>query len=187
MTENNNDPIVTTTTTTTSTTPISFPLTYHNLILSSFPLKMINSKVLPPNNCTTKMESISLEPIEDAFLELGGMGGNVDPDAIAKVKNWESNVQWDDRHECDCKLISIQNDVAFVEFMVHTAAAAAEKLHTTKENADDDNGHYLSTPLILEIEIGNGSWDSSLIQGTEGNGTEKEYVPFVVLPTWKQS
>ena len=125
------------------------------------------------------MKSTTLEPIEDAFLELGGMSGNIEEDAISKVTNWESNIDWSSSlSKCDCKLISKQNDVAYVEFKVPVPATINTQLSTNYHDG------YLSTPLILEIDIGNGSWESSLIQSE--NRTENDCVSFIVLPTWKQ-
>ncbi len=169
----------------------TFPPTYHNLVMSSFPLNVVRSKVIPPNhNCSNEMECVSLEPIEDAFLELGGISGNVHPETLSKVKNWESSISWkslndddnDDNNDedCNCKLISQQNDVAYVEFKVYTK----NSLKSEEDTTTDYYKGFISTPLILDIEIGNGSWDSSLIQGKHDE-SEKEFVPFVVLPTWK--
>lgn len=151
-------------------------------MVSSFPLKLVQSKVIPPNNNPNKMKSVTLEPIEDAFLELGGMSGNVDKDAISRVTNWESNIDWSSSptghdKECDCKLVSHQNDVAYVEFKVSIP-------DTMSNQQTDNNDGYLSTPLILEIDIGDGSWESSLIQSE--TGAENDCVSFIVLPTWKQ-
>ena len=163
------------------------PSTYQNLIVNLFPLQMVQSKVIFPKTKTKKnsvMQSILLEPIEDSFLELGSGGGGKDAanKLIAnKIKEWEDGINWadhdDDEKKSDCNLIFQHKDVAFVEFMVHSI----DDVDNDKESVQQ----YLSTPLMLEIEVSEESWESSLIQEKTKDG-EKDCVSFMVLPTWKK-
>jgi len=161
----------------------SLPPTYHNLILTCFPLKLITSKVIPANYCSTAMDMISLDPVEDAFLELGAIGGS-GSDVAAEIQNWGGEINWsrregnEERGEeyCNCKMILRQKDRTYVQFMVDE-----NDLEQTNNNLE-----YLSTALVLEIQVGDGSWESSLIQKKieEEDGNE-DTVSFIILPTWK--
>ncbi len=146
-------------------------------------MEFISSKVIRGSDCSTAMEMISLDPVEDAFLELGAIGGSGDSDGGTKLKNWKDGIDWsktnsiEQREEgyCNCKTILSQKDRAYLQFMI------------------DENGHdetksdleYLSTALVLEIEVGDGSWESSLIQNTFEEDGKADTVSFILLPTWK--
>ena len=153
----------------------NLPSALNNIVFRSFPLQLINTNVIPANNCKTSMDIITLEPIEDSFLDLK-VGQSADKST--DIKNWENNIDWSNKSRvCDCKLVLQEKDTAYVQFMVWNC----------EHKGINENGEeFVSTPLALEIEIGDGSWESSLIQKESGYDDEKrDFLSFVVLPTWK--
>jgi len=228
----------------------SIPKSYPNIILD--PIHNYKSKVnvgvIPPrcNQCETKMNSFSLESMEDAYLELGGLSaasgvgggsttsiktagsGNMNSNTKYIVDRWEDEIVWSNAApmttttsskntknievdgekkkedkttattKCNFKLLQKDNDSAFILFQVSDDSNRISKTNTnvsTSRTDDAQSKHdehsysdyeFLSCPIVMEIDVGNGSWESSLIQPKASSKEgEKDSVSFVVLPVWK--
>lgn len=120
------------------------------------------------------MDAISLDPIEDAYLDLNAIRSGNNSGVVEKLKNWENEIDWS-QQDCDCKLVLQHDDTAYVQFMVWN-----------NDSTTYDKDQFVSTPLALDIDVGDGSWESSLIQkNTTVEDTKNDHVTFIVLPTWK--
>lgn len=165
---------------TTATNDISFPSTYDNLVLNSFPLEVVQSRVISKTAATTKttMKTVSLDP-KDSFLEFGT---NSDASRSNKanlkkiLQNWETTIDWSNisdkekEESCDCKFIFQHNDTAYVQYLVRD--------EENDNNQNQQHEEFISTPLVLEV--GDGSWELK-----EDKGQTEDFVSFVVLPTWR--
>ena len=126
---------------------------------------------------STKMrqtESVELQSAEDSFIELGGKSTEV-PD---RVKNWElgdfdTTKSSEGSMESEMRLVASSASTAYFELALANAAGPA-----TKEN------HAVAVPLTLQLETGNGSWESSLIQKVTKGDNEADWVSFDLVITW---
>lgn len=162
-----------------TTCSAAFPSSYNNLVLNSFPLEVVRSRVIVSTAATTKttMKTMSLDP-KDSFLEFGtnsDASRNNIVNMKKTLKNWETTIDWsndDNENEksCDCKFIFQHHDIAYVQYLVR------DKENDTNQNQPQEEN--VSTPFVLEV--GDGSWDLK-----EEEGHDKNFVSYVVLPTWK--
>jgi len=100
-------------------------------------------------------------------------------EVMRKDSNGDRNDAWskDDLNwstASTCKLIGVNNDVAWVQLI------------TKGPEEKTSDGNFIGTPLLLEIEVGEDSWESSLIHAKEMIDGEKDFVPFTILPVWKK-
>ena len=114
-------------------------------------------------------ESVELLSAEDSFIELGGKSTEI-PD---QVKNWEPRDFTSDGEDSAMRLVASSASTAFFELALANAAGPA----TTKD-------HSVAVPLTLELETGNGSWESSLIQKSTHGENEADWVSFDLVFTW---
>ena len=142
-----------------------------NLILDATSMETTKAKIISPIAAQEMENFVQLDPVEDAFLELG-KGHSHDP---IEVINWDAQqILRDAQVKSGLKIVAKKEDSIWVQYLIEDQSQAA--------NATQN---YLSTPLIMEIELGNGSWESSLIKtkgDLEGN---VDTVKFSILPVWK--
>ena len=118
---------------------------------------------------------VTLNPVEDVFLELG-KGHNND---LIEVKNWDAQeILNKSEVQGGLKVVAQREDTMWVQYIF-------ESDETPVFTAANEPYQYLSTPLILEIEVGNGSWESSLINANTGDEGDTDTVRFPILPVWK--
>lgn len=123
------------------------------------------------------MNIISLDPIEDAFIDLTTVRSGNNSHRSSELQNWQNEIDWaTTSQDCDCKLVYQQKDTAYVQFMVW---------NDPNDSDYDLDEKFVSTPLALDIEIGDDSWESSLIQKKATTEDNKDFVTFFVLPIWK--
>ncbi|KAL7567639.1 hypothetical protein ACA910_000232 [Epithemia clementina (nom. ined.)] len=114
-------------------------------------------------------ESIELFSAEDSFIELGGKSTEI-PD---QVKNWTvDGFETGGEKESAMRLVASSASTAYFELALANAAGPA-----TREN------HAVAVPLTLQLETGNGSWESSLIQKVT-EGENPDWVSFDLVITW---
>lgn len=122
-------------------------------------------------------ESVELLSAEDSFIELGGKSTEI-PD---QVKNWQvedfargdSAGDNNNDRESAMRLVASSASTAYFELALANAAGPA-----TREN------HSVAVPLTLQLETGNGSWESSLIQKVSGGENDADWVSFDLVITW---
>lgn len=120
-------------------------------------------------------ELCGLEPAEDSFLELGKTIDEV-PEPVA---SWDakqalagSNVATTGGPTASLKFLASKSSNGWFELVVLEASTPS--------------GIDRAVPLAMQIEVGNGSWESSLVQpeikGDGGDG--KDTVSFDVVIAW---
>ncbi|KAL3921542.1 MAG: hypothetical protein SGILL_002695, partial [Bacillariaceae sp.] len=120
-------------------------------------------------------EICELEAAEDSFLELGKTGDDI-PDAVAK---WEAgDVLFDSKVSkdtpCSMRLVGKKKSQAWFELVLMEPETVKDKVHC-------------AIPVAMQIEVGDGSWDSSLIQTKHiVEDDPKDFVSFDLLVLWDQ-
>jgi len=189
-----------------------FPERYGALSFDSITMCKNSSKVIKPptstrdsSGVTTEMmKMVTLEPVEDAFLELG-KGHGYDPPS---VKEWDATCiltefcrNMEDEEETKKKmndqkdigattllqfqLVEQVKDVAWIQCIIVDPNAVV------KEKSNE----FVCTPLSMDIEVGNGSWETSWIQPLknkektakdtrEAVEENMDYASFTILPVW---
>jgi hypothetical protein len=152
----------------TESTPI-----LENLLVDPLTQQIVNAKLAPDVARNLQATEIcQLEPAEDSFLELG-KSSNEEPDEVAK---WDAgDVLFDSKVGPDSpsslRLVGQKNSCAWFELV----------LFETKM----DRGVNCAVPLALQIEVGDGSWDSSLVQAEPVKDDEtKDMVTFDLVIVW---
>lgn len=123
----------------------------------------------------TPTEVCELEPAEDSFLELGKSSDEV-PEEVSK---WEAGDVLVDSTvnkngpTSSLKLIAVKNSMAWFELVVLEGA--------TSKGVDS------AVPLAMQIEVGNGSWETSLVQPestVDGDNSQRDMVTFNLVIVW---
>jgi len=154
----------------------SSEVTLNNLIIDSMTLQREDVHILqekrPTESSNAQTEMLQLEPAEDTFLGIGQT-------AKAQADDWgrdETTIDWSHSTEqSSWNVISLDNDTAWVQY-------------TTTSTFDTnlfDHGQFVATLMKLEVEVGDHSWESSLIQAKENTNEGKDSVTFKILPVWK--
>lgn len=120
-------------------------------------------------------EMCQLEPAEDSFLELGKPSCE-DP---VEVSEWKlvpvlSNSQ-----------VTVENPTPSLRLVTQKSAAAWFELVLVENAVDKEKGYHTAYPLALQIKVGGGSWENSLIQPDPSKeGEEKDMVTFDLVIAW---
>ena len=142
----------------------SSPTVFENLLMDELfqvyaPSVQLDTGILQNIERT---ESVELLSAEDSFLEMGGKSREI-PDA---VKNWKfdpTSIQ----NGSAMRLVASSTSTAFFELVLANATESSS----------------LAVALAVELEVGNGSWESSLIQ-KQTPGSEPDWVSFDLVITW---
>ena len=143
---------------------------------------------------TTTTEMMTLEPVEDAFLELG-KGRIQTPKEVDEwngmqvLQSWKSDVNDNDKSQIQVKRVASDKDVAWIEFLVQDTNTNTTD-RTTDQNQKKDTSTskimYRAAYMTMEVEVGNGSWESSLIKRNKHIPEEEmDLVPFQLVLVWK--
>ena len=108
-------------------------------------------------------EMVELQSVEDSFLE---MRRAKLPDAVS---NWTPRTE-DTSGEPFIRQIASHKDAAWFEL-------------TVKEGAGVGDNQYVAAPISLQIQVGDGSWESSLVKPQPMEGLD--LVIFDVLIAWE--
>lgn len=127
-------------------------------------------------------DTCQLESAEDSFIEIGKKALDV-PEPVAKWNASEilANVKGP---APSLRLAGQQKSMAWFELVLMeptTIAATAEEGRITEPKE-----LHCAVPLSLQVQVGGGSWESSLIQPqfTEDGG--KDFVSFDLIVTWQK-
>lgn len=99
---------------------------------------------------------IELDPADDPFLDIGKEKRGDPPE----VSGWEGTVI-EDLENSGLKLVASQGDTSWVEFAV---------------DFEEEVATNLVVPFSMQIEVGNGSWEASLVKRKELPEQEKDLV-----------
>lgn len=111
-------------------------------------------------------ETVELASSEDSFIELGGKAREVP----AEIRAWEPST-------------GVVVEQSTMRVVVCSASTAWFELVTCgcPALANDEDGTRPGIPIALQVEVGNGSWESSLIPQQQ---KEDDFVTFDLLLTW---
>jgi hypothetical protein len=117
-----------------------------------------------------------LEPAEDSFLELGKSYEEI-PQAVSN---------WNPANVLAGKQVAASGPASSLSLIASKSSMAWFELVIMEEPTND--GVYCAVPLAMEIEVGNGSWESSLVQpdykGESGEATN-DVVTFNLILVWE--
>ena len=117
-----------------------------------------------------------LEAAEDSFLELGKSLNNDEPEEVA---------QWDSEAVLSNSTISSESSTSNSTLRLLAQKSAVGWFELVLLEMTAGNGLHSAVPLALQIEVGEGSWESSLVQPelTEGEGV-KDMATFDLVLAW---
>jgi len=138
-----------------------------SLLLDTFTQRhadiQLNSDILQGMMAT---ETVELLSAEDSFIELGGKSREV-PESVA---NWRPSQASD---KPAMKLVAQSASTAWFEMSIPSTDG-----ETASQKA------IPAVPFALQIEVGDGSWDTSLVQKKASEGDEQDRVTFHLVLTW---
>ena len=156
------------------------PLMDH-LLAETVSNKHVNVLLLRPASPSdsVKSEMVDVESAEDTLVDIG------------KVREIpEPVLQWDAEKAIAAEppsLDALQDNqavISSVKLLANNAGSAWFQLICgTKLSDNKKQNLFRAIPLSLQIEVGNGSWESSLIQA-KTESAEKDLVSFDVVLTW---
>ena len=158
----------------TETTPF-----LQNILVDVFTDKHVDAELTPDAvQDLTPTEFCQLEPAEDSFLELGQSSNSI-PELVS---NWNprdvlSNSRISDDQassKSTLQLLTVKNSVAWFELVVLERSNKSVK------------GVNSAIAFDLQIEVGNGSWESSLVQPelNADSADAKDMVSFSLVIVW---
>jgi hypothetical protein len=125
-------------------------------------------------------QEVELLSAEDSFIEFGGKSKEVPYEVL----------KWDPAQAEAAATASGSN--AVMRLVAQSASAAwFELLSSTLPTPSNDADRSLfspAVPLALQIEVGNGSWQSSLVQPKQPEGEGKDWATFdLLIITWNRN
>ena len=149
-----------------------------NILIDPFMETMIARAELCSSNSLssiTPSDWIELDSAEDLLLDIGKRQEE-DPQA---VRSWDF-VPLLDALDSDSlpklKIVASRGDTSWIEMILPQSVVRGSDIEKATSN-------FVAVPLSMQIEVGNGSWDASLIKRRDIPQQEKDLVQigFVVL------
>lgn len=169
--------LATTTTTGPSSTSSAPPVIIEqreleNILVNPFTERFVQGHLCPMDTLSsiTPTDYFVLEPADDPFLDIGNKSSTEEGGDPLVVKNWDaittlSSFVGDGSSISSSKsklqLVATKGDTAWVELILCFDVASSPPPTISDTNT---NSYYLTVPLALQIEVGNGSWEASLIK-----------------------
>lgn len=107
-------------------------------------------------------ETVELLSAEDSFIEFGGKAREIP----SEVRDWTPSVPTVDKSTM--RVVASSSSTAWFELVTF--------------GLDEMDGKRPAIPLAIEVEVGNGSWESSLIPQQQKN--EGDFVAFDLVLAW---
>ncbi|KAG7359297.1 hypothetical protein IV203_015886 [Nitzschia inconspicua] len=140
-------------------------------------------------------ETCELEAAEDSFLELGKTTSDNIPEQVAKWDAADVLLESKLSHShhdssMSMKLVGQKKSVAWFEVVLMEPNQATTTTTTTTTTASSSSSSssssYRAIPLALQIQVGGGSWESSLVQTQQLEEDDpKDYISFDVVIVWQ--
>jgi len=136
-----------------------------NILLDPFTETFVKGRIcaLEVTASLGSTEFFVLDPADDPFLDIG-KGREENP---SEVRDWSATSALSSLGEGNAsqiRVIATQGDTAWVELALRNSSPGG------------DDSYYLAVPLALQIEVGNGSWEASLIKRRDIPAEEKDLV-----------
>lgn len=159
-------------------------LLLHDVLIDHTARKYVTARLI--NTTTASLpptEVMELHPAEDTLINFGKRQRG-DP---SEVEGWDAEEAYrrslllSDGMTSDCPSlqdVAQKDDIIWLEFVV----ADNEEGDEEKDASSDE---YIAVPLLLEIEIGNGSWDSSFIKPLPVEEGQLDFVSLKLVLVWR--
>ena len=159
-------------------------LLLHDVLIDHTARKYVTARLI--NTTTASLpptEVMELHPAEDTLIKFGKRQRG-DP---SEVEGWDAEEAYrrslllSDGMTSDCPSlqdVAQKDDIIWLEFVV----ADNEEGDEEKDASSDE---YIAVPLLLEIEIGNGSWDSSFIKPLPVEEGQLDFVSLKLVLVWR--
>lgn len=159
-----------------TSTPPSVSIDLHeldNILVNPFTEKFVQGHLCPVDAMLsiTPTDYFILDPADDPFLDIGNKSSQEEGGDPLVVKNWDAmttlgTIAGDggtsgSSSKSKMQLVATKGDTAWVELLLCIDDASSPPTTTNDTNT---NANYLTVPLALQIEVGNGSWEASLIK-----------------------
>eukprot|EP00579_Thalassiosira_antarctica_P017101 CAMPEP_0201945442 /NCGR_PEP_ID=MMETSP0903-20130614/53904_1 /ASSEMBLY_ACC=CAM_ASM_000552 /TAXON_ID=420261 /ORGANISM="Thalassiosira antarctica, Strain CCMP982" /LENGTH=562 /DNA_ID=CAMNT_0048488509 /DNA_START=13 /DNA_END=1701 /DNA_ORIENTATION=+ len=146
------------------------PRELENILVDPFTETFVQGRLCTPEATTllAPTDFFELDPADDPFLDIG-KGREEDP---SEVRDWDAMSTLGALGEGDTsqmRVVATQGDTAWVELVFCNVSSGGEV-------SSDDAKKYLAVPLALQIEVGNGSWEASLIKRRDLPEEERDLV-----------
>lgn len=136
-----------------------------NVLLEPFAESFVHGHLCTPKVVAslTPTDFFVLDPADDPFLDIG-KGQEEDPFG---VRSWDamSTIAFGDGGASHLRVAATRGDTALIELVLCLTPA--------DERASSG---YLGVPITMQIEVGNGSWEASLIKRRDLPEAEKDLV-----------
>jgi hypothetical protein len=135
-------------------------------------------------------QEVELLSAEDSFIEFGGKSKEVpyevlkwDPTQVEAASSAASN------GNAVMRLVAQSASTAWFELVAPVIPTPTPSTSSSANDAATTASVVVSpaVALALQIEVGNGSWQSSLVQPKQQEGDAKDWVTFDLLITWNRS
>ena len=158
--------------------------TLQNIRIDSLGRHRANVRMIGSISTVVLPDMVELEAVEDALFDIGA-GQSKEPkevdkwdaDAVLKARGHSSDTCSDDGpSKCPFSTVAVSKDRAWVQLVIEEDGF--------KETST--LGEFVAFPATLQVEIGNGSWESSLIKSApEIKEGESDLVSFRLLLAWR--
>jgi hypothetical protein len=153
-----------------------------HLLVETVSNKHANVLLLRPasSSDSVKSEMVDVESAEDTLVDIGKVREIPEP-----VLQWDAEKAIASEPPSLDALNDNQAVISSVKLLANNAGSAWFQLICGTKLSGDKKPKNLfrAIPLSLQIEVGNGSWESSLIQAKTDSG-EKDLVSFDVVLNW---
>lgn len=161
-------------------------ISLQNVLLDPLLRNRVNARMICGTSTLVLSDMVELEPVEDAFLGMG-KGQSHDPKEVEgwdadEVLNVEAGQEDSSSVGCSFRTVAVNKDTAWIELLVtedeDTVSPSGSEVHSSD---------YIATPVTLQIEVGNGSWENSLIKPKEAEDGGDDIVSLRLVLVWKSS
>lgn len=123
-------------------------------------------------------ETVELSSAEDSIIELGGKSAEL-PQA---VRQWKAETT----ATMAAAKVAVGTQNATINLVANNSSKAWFELAIPLRKVSvKQDGVAPAIPVQLQVELGNGSWESSLIKAIDDTSSGKDWVTFDFLVAWK--
>ena len=152
--------------------------TLRNIRIDSLGRCRANVRMIGSTSTIVLPDMVELEAVEDALFDIGA-GQSKEP---KEVETWDANAilkatECDDEglSVCPFSAVAVSKDRAWIQLVIEEDGF--------KETSTP--GEFVAFPATLQVEIGNGSWESSLIKSVEVKEGESDLFSVRLLLAWR--
>lgn len=155
--------------------------TLQNILIDSLGRCRANVRMIGSTSTMVLPDMVELEAVEDALFDIGA-GQNKEPkevedwdaDTVLKARDNSSGSD-DGPSDCPFSTVAVSKDRAWIQLVIEEDGF--------KETSTP--GEFVAFPATLQVETGNGSWESSLIKSAKVKEGESDLVSFRLLLAWR--